>query len=419
MLQYICGFGIARNPQFDHITHMKSGQVVNGSGQISEPRRKARKASAHKIPGLTQIGDHFYWRPKQINGARGPRVALGTTDFDEAVRLALDKQREVQRQYQPGVYSFERKRFLEQREKEMGRKELSRWSYDSDVSVLRLFEEWVGPNAVVRMITAEKIEKWREHLLTQGKRTRSKRAGEWVRSEGRPMTKGSVLTYLARVSAFLRWLKEQGGLQRNPMEDVEMPESKVTKLDRFCTKAERNRLLQAAEPKVPFRYREDLHTVLMLGFHAGMRLNEMLEAKPDWLRFWQDAEQAWHGEIVVQQTATFTPKDKEARSIPMNRALLDFLLRHDWQGEYVIRPEVERGKDKYRWNPRAPFKKHVKKAGLSWVGVHTMRHTYATHLVMGGVPIATVARWLGDSIEVTFKTYAGYVPNRAHIDAGM
>lgn len=118
-------------------------------------------------------------------------------------------------------------------------------------------------------------------------------------------------------------------------------------------------------------------------------------------------------------TSTFTPKDKEARRIPMNDRLYEFLRVKEWVGPWLVRPDVRHQKHKYRWEPKKPFKRLVKAVGLEWVGWHTLRHTFATLLVQGGCPIATVAQWLGDGIEVTFKNYVGYAPVREHVNAGL
>lgn len=367
---------------------MNFGKVVNGSGQNS---------AFGKIRGLTQIGGWWYFRGPQLNGVRPERVALGTRDWEAAVKMALEMKREVAVKYKPGALSFEAERCIAERRA----KKMSEWSVDSDESVLKIFQEFVGKDAMVGLITAAKIEAWRDAML-----------------KGDNLSAGSVRTYMSRVSAFFTWLKEQGGVVRNPVKLVEMPEAGKSRIEKFCTKQQRDKLIKACT-------RPDLMLVLMLGFHAGMRLNEMVQCRLNWLRFWQ-VKKDWHGEITVHETETYRPKDKEARRIPINRVLLKFLREHmeARTGEdgdvFLIHPEkLKRGKDKYRWSPRRPLQQLTEACGLSWVTVHVMRHTYATLLVMGGTPIHAVARWLGDGIEVTFNTYAGYIADRKTVDAGI
>jgi integrase len=388
---------------------MKSGQVVKGSGQKAKGRKNPIRGSAQKVSGLTQINGWYYFRGPQVRNIRPIRVALDTRSFEEAVQLALNLRRSGENHFTAGTLGFEAQRFLLQRKAER----ISQWSMDSDGSALKLFGEFVGPDTLVSTITKAKIEEWRDYLSAEGKKVRKKGKDGEMRTlgKGSPLAPTSVKTYLLRIGTFFRWLRDEGGLIKNPMSEVAKPKAKKTRVDRFCQKAERDNLIATCD-------REDILALLMLGFHAGMRLNEIIQARPDWLRFWQMGDQ-WHGEIVVHQTDTFFPKDREARSIPMNSKLLVFLKNRKWEGRYLLHPEIEQGENKYRWNPRRPFGTLVERAGLKWVGVHTLRHTYATHLVMGGVPIASVARWLGDDVKTTFENYAGYVPNQAHIDAGL
>lgn len=338
-----------------------------------------------KVRGLTRIGAAFYYRPPQQKGVRPPRVALGTSNFSEAVALALALRENRQPGYTPGTLAFEFKRFMLAREA----KKLSRWSLEGDWSVYKIFVKTMGEDLPVAAFTKRKIEGWRDGLVKTG------------------LADASVKTYLLRMHAFFAWMVKDGGINRNPMDDIEMPVVRRTRVERFLTKDERERLIAACD-------RADIRLMLLLGFHAGLRLNEMIEARCDWLRFWDGG-----GEIVVKETDTFRPKDREARRIPMNDVLYAFLREMKFTGTYLVRDDVARKKHKYRWEPRKPFGRLVNAAGMKWVGWHTLRHTYATLLVMGGCPVASVARWLGDGIEVTYKNYVGCLPERDHVNAGL
>lgn len=352
--------------------------VVNQSGQkLVIASGGARRV---KVPGLTRIGEWYYFRPAQVGGKRPPRMALGTKVWEKAVALALQTRPAA---FTPGTLAFERERWLGKRE------HLSRWTRDSDVSVLRLFAGFVGDETPVSLVTRLRVEQWVRKLREEG------------------LSEGTVKTYLLRLKGFFGWLVAEEVLARSPMEGLKLPVVRKTRADRFLTREERDGLIERCE-------REDLRIMLMLGFHAGLRLREMLEARVEWLRFWPGG-----GEVCVMATSTFTPKDKEARRIPMNDRLHEFLRAQEFVGPFLVRHEIGHAKHKYRWEPRKPFARLVKAAGLPWVGWHTLRHTFATLLVQGGCPIATVAQWLGDGIEVTFRNYVGYAPVREHVNAGL
>ena len=60
---------------------------------------------------------------------------------------------------------------------------------------------------------------------------------------------------------------------------------------------------------------------------------------------------------------------------------------------------------------KTAFQKACKKAGLEGVSVHSLRHTFASHLIMAGVPIKTGQVLLGHkSIGTTLDIYGHLSP---------
>lgn len=60
---------------------------------------------------------------------------------------------------------------------------------------------------------------------------------------------------------------------------------------------------------------------------------------------------------------------------------------------------------------RKGFARAVSNAGLKNVGMHTLRHTAAVHMVEGGTDISEIAQFLGHSNpSITFRVYARYSP---------
>jgi len=68
----------------------------------------------------------------------------------------------------------------------------------------------------------------------------------------------------------------------------------------------------------------------------------------------------------------------------------------------------------YRGNPvkgfRTSFENACKKAGIKNLSFHTLRHTFATRLVLSGVDIVTVSRLLGHSKIQTTMRYSHPTP---------
>jgi len=61
---------------------------------------------------------------------------------------------------------------------------------------------------------------------------------------------------------------------------------------------------------------------------------------------------------------------------------------------------------------KTAFQKACRKAGLEGVSVHSLHHTFASHLIMAGVPIKTVQVLLGHkSIGTTLDIYRHLSPD--------
>ena len=56
-------------------------------------------------------------------------------------------------------------------------------------------------------------------------------------------------------------------------------------------------------------------------------------------------------------------------------------------------------------------------ADFSWITPHVARHTFASILAQKGESIYKIAKWLGDTTEVTEKHYAHLAPGDTAIAA--
>jgi integrase len=61
-------------------------------------------------------------------------------------------------------------------------------------------------------------------------------------------------------------------------------------------------------------------------------------------------------------------------------------------------------------NQAQPMKDACKRAGIvPWVGIHQLRHTWASHSVMNGVPLLVVARNLGHTDTRMVEKHYGHL----------
>ena len=148
--------------------------------------------------------------------------------------------------------------------------------------------------------------------------------------------------------------------------------------------AEAERLLQACEPW--------LQRIVLTAIHTGMRKGELLGLT------W-DCVDMTHGFIRLKQT-----KNGKARALPFNEALWSLFsglrIRQDI-------PWVFHDATGNRWNDiRHPFDEACDSAGLTDSHFHDLRHTFASWLMMRGVPLATVSNLLGHTSPTMTLRYA-------------
>jgi integrase len=149
--------------------------------------------------------------------------------------------------------------------------------------------------------------------------------------------------------------------------------------------------------------------VLFCGFHAGLRKNEIIEARP----FWFDLG---NGLLHLRKTSTINFKDREERTIPLTKAFSSFLVGYGLKEPYMLRPEVVHGVNRYRYDFTRPFAIHAKACELDWVTPHTMRHTFASLLASAGVSLYKISVWLGDAPRVVDGRYARLKPRDEDIE---
>lgn len=163
---------------------------------------------------------------------------------------------------------------------------------------------------------------------------------------------------------------------------------------RFLTKEEIARLLISCEetPKAAH-----LKPIVVLALNTGMRKGEILNLTWDQIDF---------ENRIITLTRT---KTNEERHIPMNDSLISTL--ENIKNSYV-RSDLVFGRtpEKPFLDVRRSFTAALKRASISNFRFHDLRHTFASHLVMGGVDLRTVMELLGHrDIKMTLK-YAHLSP---------
>jgi integrase len=147
--------------------------------------------------------------------------------------------------------------------------------------------------------------------------------------------------------------------------------------------------------------------MIVVGLKTGLRQGELLALR------WDDVDLVT-GRLVVRRAVARgvvgTPKGRRRREIPLSGEALGVLKAHrHLRGELVFCHEHGGMLEPDRTN-RALWRA-CRKAALRRIGWHTLRHTFASHLVMRGVPLKAVQELLGhESIQMTMR-YSHLTPD--------
>lgn len=148
-------------------------------------------------------------------------------------------------------------------------------------------------------------------------------------------------------------------------------------------------------------------TLLLVAVRTGLRLGELRALR------WQDVDLV-AGRLNVRQAVTKkhavgTPKNGREREVPLAESVRQALKAH----RHLRGPLVfcnEGGDMLTEGEVRWPLERACKRAGLRDVGIHVLRHTFASHLAMRGVPVKTIQELLGHRTIQTTMRYAHLAP---------
>ncbi len=130
-------------------------------------------------------------------------------------------------------------------------------------------------------------------------------------------------------------------------------------------------------------------------YDCGLRISEVINLKIEDLDFHRNS-------VHIKQS-----KHKKDRYVPLSRLTIQAFNKYfrTYTPDIWVFNGKNRGTQISRQSIRYNFKKTIKKAGIiKPVCIHSLRHTYATHLLEMGLDIVSVRNQLGHSeIKTTMK----------------
>lgn len=308
-------------------------------------------------------------------------MSLETSDYNEAVTKVL-RLRSLPDLLDQGAWVWELDQYLDEM---TARRRLSKSYASSRRYVLQSFAQWANVEAPGH-VTAPMVQRWYDELKAS-----------------KPTT---AKHYVVHLRVFLGHLVDRRKLRQNPARGIRMDRTIAESRDVFVPTAAVAKLLDEAPT-------DELRLILLLGFECGFRKREIIEARSEWFDL--------KGGLITIPAAAgdWVRKNRKPAHIPMTRRVCDFFGRYGLAEPYILRPDIEQGLYRYRYDFRKSFGTYMAKQGLAHVTVHDMRRSFASNRISAGVSIERVASWLGDTIEVAWRNYARFLPaSRKEIELG-
>lgn len=266
------------------------------------------------------------------------------------------------------------KEFLNYIQVEKGLAQHSIASYERDLTRL---QTWATQNRKeLAELTRADLRKWIASLSREG------------------LAPTSIARAVSTTRGFYKFLMLDGHIKRHPAEDLDTPQ-RFSYLPKFLTEEEINRLFAAPDVSTPEGVRD--RAILETMYASGLRVSELVTLK-------QGDVDLLAGLLVCHG------KGSKERRVPLGKSAVHWLQQYaatkaEYGKQTLPHVFLYRGKPFTRHLAWAMIKRHAESAGIRNVSPHTLRHSFATHLLQHGADSRSVQALLGHSDISTTQIY--------------
>lgn len=214
----------------------------------------------------------------------------------------------------------------------------------------------------------------------------------------RPYAATTVARTLSSVRSFHRFLLREGVTGRDPARDVVQPK-RPRRLPRPLPVDDVARLLEAPDDSTPRGVRD--RAILELLYGSGLRISELVGLDVD--------------DVDLEEGAVrVLGKGGRERSVPLGRYARDAVGSYLTRGRPALASASSRGAlilnhrggRITRQSCARSLSGYARAAGIDRpVSLHTLRHSFATHLLEGGADVRVVQELLGHASVATTQIY--------------
>ena len=241
-----------------------------------------------------------------------------------------------------------------------------------------------------------KLRKWAEKnnydLLTLS--TRDLR--EWlIDLAGENLSDNSKRRTVSALRGFYKFLQFDGHIKKNPAEDLIAPQ-KGSYLPKFLNQTDIENLLAVPDISTEIGLRD--RAILEIMYACGLRVSEAVDLKMSDI----DADAG---------ILTCKGKGSKTRKVPIGKSAVEWLKRYLIARRKKENIEINNlfvgfsGRPINRQIIFKFIKEYAEKIGLEDVSPHTLRHSFATHLVQNRADIRSVQQMLGHADISTTQIY--------------
>ena len=217
--------------------------------------------------------------------------------------------------------------------------------------------------------------------------------------EGRPYRATSIARALSSVRSFHRFLVREGEAPDDPTAGVVRPRLPRT-LPRPLSVADVTRLLEEPRPVDAKGLRDRALLETMYG--AGLRVSELVGLDVDDVDL-EDGSVRVLGKGGKERDVPLGRFAREAIAAYLSRARPELATTRSRSALFLNRRDGGRLSRQACWNA---IREHAGAAGVeSRVTPHTLRHSFATHLLEGGADVRVVQELLGHASVATTQVY--------------
>ena len=214
----------------------------------------------------------------------------------------------------------------------------------------------------------------------------------------KPISEKSMARMLSTLRSYYRFLETEGVISANPMENIDSPRQKrelpevlsVSEIDSILSKPD-------VSDKLGLRDRAILETM----YASGLRVSEVINLQLSDI-------------ITDEEFLRVMGKGSKERIVPIGSSALDWVKKYVEGSRSILRNDKSenylflnfRGKKLSRMAIWDIVRKYCTQAGIKKdVHPHTLRHSFATHLLEGGADIRIIQEMLGHSDISTTQIY--------------